>query len=246
MLDGKTALVTGASRGIGRAIALALAKDGADLALLATKENENSASITEEIRAMGRSCEFYACDITDPDRVNETVASVIETFKGLDILVNNAGITRDMLLIQMKEEDFECVLNVNLKGCFNMTRACLRPFIRNKGGRIINISSVVGLMGNTGQANYSASKAGIIGFTKSVAREYGSKGICCNAIAPGFISTEMTDAISDEKSREMLESIPLKRYGKPEDVANAVLFLCQDASGYITGEVLNVSGGLYM
>lgn len=246
MLEGKTALVTGGTRGIGRAISLHLAADGADIAIFATRENEASAAVLQEIEAMGRKAAFFTCNVADADAVNAAVGSVIETFGKIDILVNNAGITRDMLLLQMKEEDFDQVMDVNLKGSFHMVKACIRPFVKQRSGRIINISSVVGMMGNAGQVNYAASKAGIIGLTKSIAKEYASKGITCNAVAPGYIQTEMTEALSEQAAQTILNQVPVKRYGTPEDVAGAVTFLAQDTTSYITGEVIKVDGGMYI
>ena len=218
-LNGKTALVTGASRGIGRAIALRLAEDGANVAVIYAGSADKAEAV-----------------------VNETVKAVTNDLGKIDILVNNAGITRDGLMLRMKDEDFDAVLDTNLKGAFNMIRACYSGFIRKKSGRIINISSVSGIMGNAGQANYSASKAGVIGLTKSVARELASRGITCNAVAPGFIQTDMTENLGD--NNPLLNSIPLGRMGKPEDIAAAVAFLASDSAAYITGEVLKVDGGL--
>lgn len=246
MLEGKTALVTGGTRGIGKAIALSLASDGADIAVFATKENDASAAVIKEIEAMGRKAAFFACNVADAEAVDAAVAQAIDTFGRIDILVNNAGITKDMLLLQMKEDDFDQVVDVNLKGCFHMIKACIRPFVKQRSGRIINISSVVGMMGNAGQANYAASKAGIIGFTKSIAKEYAAKGITCNAVAPGYIQTEMTGALSEQAAQTIMNQIPAKRYGTPEDVANVVTFLTQDTTSYITGEVIKVDGGMYI
>lgn len=246
MLDGKTALVTGGTRGIGRAIALRLAAEGADLAIFATKENEAAAAVVKEIEGMGRKAVFFACNVAEAEAVQTSVAQVLAHFGRIDILVNNAGITKDMLLLQMKEEDFDQVMAVNLKGCFHMMKACIRPFIKQRSGRIINISSVVGMMGNAGQANYAASKAGIIGLTKSVAKEYAAKGITCNAVAPGYIRTEMTEVLSEQAAEAIMKQVTVKRYGTPEDVANAVSFLAQEASSYITGEVIKVDGGMYI
>lgn len=246
MLNQKTAIVTGGTRGIGRAIALRLAKEGADVALLATKETEAALSIANEIKAMGRHAAFYICDVADAEKVDLTIKAVMEHFGKIDILVNNAGITKDQLLMQMKEEDFDLVMNVNLKGCFHMTKACIRPFIKQRYGRIINISSVVGMMGNAGQANYAASKAAIIGLTKSIAKEYATKGITCNAVAPGYIQTDMTQVLSEQASGDILKQIPTKRFGMPEDVANAVCFFAQEEASYITGEVIKVDGGMYI
>lgn len=241
-LNGKTALVTGASRGIGRAIALRLAEDGANVAVIYAGSADKAEAVVNEITALGVNAKAYQCNVADSAAVNETVKAVTNDLGKIDILVNNAGITRDGLMLRMKDEDFDAVLDTNLKGAFNMIRACYSGFIRKKSGRIINISSVSGIMGNAGQANYSASKAGVIGLTKSVARELASRGITCNAVAPGFIQTDMTENLGDNNS--LLNSIPLGRMGKPEDIAAAVAFLASDSAAYITGEVLKVDGGL--
>lgn len=241
-LNGKTALVTGASRGIGRAIALRLAEDGANVAVIYAGSADKAEAVVNEITALGVNAKAYRCNVADSAAVNETVKAVTNDLGKIDILVNNAGITRDSLMLRMKDEDFDAVLDTNLKGAFNMIRACYSGFIRKKSGRIINISSVSGIMGNAGQANYSASKAGVIGLTKSVARELASRGITCNAVAPGFIQTDMTENLGD--NNPLLNSIPLGRMGKPEDIAAAVAFLASDSAAYITGEVLKVDGGL--
>lgn len=241
-LNGKTALVTGASRGIGRAIALRLAEDGANVAVIYAGSADKAEAVVNEITALGVNSKAYRCNVADSAAVNETVKAVTNDLGKIDILVNNAGITRDGLMLRMKDEDFDAVLDTNLKGVFNMIRACYSGFIRKKSGRIINISSVSGIMGNAGQANYSASKAGVIGLTKSVARELASRGITCNAVAPGFIQTDMTENLGD--NNPLLNSIPLGRMGKPEDIAAAVAFLASDSAAYITGEVLKVDGGL--
>ena len=241
-LNGKTALVTGASRGIGRAIALRLAEDGANVAVIYAGSADKAKAVVNEITALGVNAKAYRCNVADSAAVNETVKAVTNDLGKIDILVNNAGITRDGLMLRMKDEDFDTVLDTNLKGAFNMIRACYSGFIRKKSGRIINISSVSGIMGNAGQANYSASKAGVIGLTKSVARELASRGITCNAVAPGFIQTDMTENLGD--NNPLLNSIPLGRMGKPEDIAAAVAFLASDSAAYITGEVLKVDGGL--
>ena len=241
-LNGKTALVTGASRGIGRAIALRLAEDGANVAVIYAGSADKAKAVVNEITALGVNAKAYRCNVADSAAVNETVKAVTNDLGKIDILVNNAGITRDGLMLRMKDEDFDAVLDTNLKGAFNMIRACYSGFIRKKSGRIINISSVSGIMGNAGQANYSASKAGVIGLTKSVARELASRGITCNAVAPGFIQTDMTENLGD--NNPLLNSIPLGRMGKPEDIAAAVAFLASDSAAYITGEVLKVDGGL--
>ena len=241
-LNGKTALVTGASRGIGRAIALRLAEDGANVAVIYAGSADKAEAVVNEITALGVNAKAYRCNVADSAAVNETVKAVTKDLGKIDIFVNNAGITRDGLMLRMKDEDFDAVLDTNLKGAFNMIRACYSGFIRKKSGRIINISSVSGIMGNAGQANYSASKAGVIGLTKSVARELASRGITCNAVAPGFIQTDMTENLGD--NNPLLNSIPLGRMGKPEDIAAAVAFLASDSAAYITGEVLKVDGGL--
>lgn len=241
-LNGKTTLVTGASRGIGRAIALRLAEDGANVAVIYAGSADKAEAVVNEITALGVNAKAYRCNVADSAAVNETVKAVTNDLGKIDILVNNAGITRDGLMLRMKDEDFDAVLDTNLKGAFNMIRACYSGFIRKKSGRIINISSVSGIMGNAGQANYSASKAGVIGLTKSVARELASRGITCNAVAPGFIQTDMTENLGD--NNPLLNSIPLGRMGKPEDIAAAVAFLASDSAAYITGEVLKVDGGL--
>ena len=241
-LNGKTALVTGASRGIGRAIALRLAEDGANVAVIYAGSADKAEAVVNEITALGVNAKAYQCNVADSAAVNETVKAVTNDLGKIDILVNNAGITSDGLMLRMKDEDFDAVLDTNLKGAFNMIRACYSGFIRKKSGRIINISSVSGIMGNAGQANYSASKAGVIGLTKSVARELASRGITCNAVAPGFIQTDMTENLGD--NNPLLNSIPLGRMGKPEDIAAAVAFLASDSAAYITGEVLKVDGGL--
>ena len=246
MLNGKVALVTGASRGIGRAIARALAENGADVAVIYAGHPEKAEALCEEQRAMGVRSNPYQCNVADFDAVKETVAAVTKDLGGVDILVNNAGITRDGLVYSMKEEDFDAVIDVNLKGAFNFIKHCYPGFVRKRAGKIINISSVSGIMGNGGQANYSASKAGIIGLTKAVARELAGRGICVNAVAPGFIDTDMTAVLPEKAKEAILASIPMARLGAAEDVANAVAFLASDEAGYITGQVLAVDGGMSM
>jgi 3-oxoacyl-[acyl-carrier protein] reductase len=244
-LDERTALVTGASQGIGAAVAKRLAARGARV-VLAARSVDKLESLAEEIRAVGGAAHPLALDVADPDSVGETLRELPEDFAEVGILVNNAGVTADNLLARMTLEDWERVLRVNLTGTFVVTKALLRGMMRRRWGRVINISSVVGLMGNAGQANYAASKAGQVGFTKSLARELGSRGITVNAVAPGYILTAMTENLA-ESSREALESqIVLKRLGTVDDVSAAVLFLASEEAGYITGEVLNVSGGLYI
>ncbi len=239
-LEGKTALITGASRGIGRAIAEKLHLAGAKVILIARNE-ERLKELSEKLE----NSEYYPLDITDRKQVLETLKE-LQKENHIDILVNNAGITRDNILLAMKEEEIDEVIDTNLKSVLFITKQVLRKMLKKRYGRIINITSVIGLMGNAGQSNYAASKAGIIGFTKSLAKEIGSRNITVNAIAPGFIETDMTGELSEDVKKEMIKSIPLGRTGTPEDVANAVLFLASDLAGYITGTVLNVSGGMYI
>lgn len=245
-LEGKIALITGAGRGIGRAVALALATDGADVAL-ASYTAQNAESAAAEIKQKtGRRVLAVQADVGVAADVERLFTQVIDAFGRVDILVNNAGITRDNLILRMSEEDWDAVLNTNLKGAFLCTRAAGRIMLRQKSGRIINITSVVGLIGNAGQANYAASKAGLIGLTKSTAKELGSRGITVNAIAPGFIQTDMTDTLPAEVREQVKRQIPLARFGVPEDVARVVRFLASDDAGYITGQVIRVDGGLFM
>ena len=241
MLKGKTALVTGGSRGIGRAIALKLAENGADVAIVYAGRQDAAEETRRDIEALGVKAAAYQCDAADFDAVKAVVAAVGKELGGVDILVNNAGVTRDGLVFSMKEEDFDKVVDTNLKGCFNFIKHCYPGFVRKRAGKILNISSVCGIMGNAGQANYSASKAGVIGLTKAVAREPAGRGICCNAIAPGLIETDMTEALD---KTALLSSIPLGRAGKPEDVAALTLFLAGPGGDYITGEVIRVDGGM--
>jgi len=246
MLKGKTALVTGASRGIGRAIALELARQGADIALLYAGNTEAAASAAEEVRSLGARAEVFQCDVSDHDAVKTAVSAALAAFGGLDILVNNAGITRDGLLLTMKEADYDAVLDTNLKGAYNTIRHVAPHFVKRRGGRIINISSVAGLIGNAGQANYAAAKAGLIGLTKSAARELASRGITVNAVAPGFIATDMTEKLPDAAKGALLSAIPLKRMGTAQEVASLVAFLAGPGAAYITGTVVRVDGGLAM
>ena len=242
MLKGKVALVTGGSRGIGAAVARKLASLGADIAVVYAGNRDAAEAVCQECRdSFGVKAQAYRCDVADFTAVKEAVAQVKADFGTVHILVNNAGVTRDGLIAMMKEEDFDQVVSTNLKGAFNMIRHCSSLFIRNRGGSIINISSASGVMGNAGQANYSASKAGIIGLTKSVARELAARGVTCNAVAPGFIATDMTKGLEDTP---LANSIPLGRMGQPEDVADAVAFLA--CAGYVTGVVLHVDGGIAM
>lgn len=242
MLKGKNAIITGGSRGIGRAIALKLAEQGANIAVIYHGSKEAAEETCTEARAFGVEAYSYKCNIADFKEVKETLDEAIKEMKKIDILVNNAGITKDGLIYSMKEEDFDRVVDTNLKGTFNTIKHLTGHFIKNRAGKIVNISSIAGIIGNPGQANYSASKAGIIGLTKAVAKELGSRGICCNAIAPGFIETEMTKEFL--KREELIKAIPLGYMGKTEDVAELVLFLASDKSNYITGEVIRIDGGL--
>lgn len=245
-LSGKVALVTGASRGIGRQIAVTLAGYGAFVVVNYNGSEAKASEVVREITENGGRAEAIQCNVAEFDKAKELIDRVVKTYGRLDILVNNAGITRDNLIMKMSEEDFDAVISTNLKGAFNCVKHVSRQMLKQRGGRIINISSVSGVMGNAGQANYCASKAGIIGFTKSVARELGSRGITSNAVAPGFIQTEMTDVLSDEVKKAMGEQIPLKRFGETKDIAEAVAFLASDEAAYITGQVLHVDGGMAM
>lgn len=245
MLKGKTAVITGGARGIGAAITEKFASCGADTVILDIGGEENAGRLAEEItKKYGTASKFYHCDVTNFEMCRETAKKITDEFGKIDILVNNAGITRDALLMTMDDEAFDAVISTNLKGCFNMTKACSRSFIKNKYGKIINISSVSALHGIAGQANYSSSKAGIIALTKVTAKELGAKNVCCNAIAPGFITTDMTKDLGSDD--EFLKSIPLKRLGAPGDVANLAVFLASDLSAYVTGEVIRCDGGLAM
>ncbi|MCI6157990.1 MAG: 3-oxoacyl-[acyl-carrier-protein] reductase [Selenomonadaceae bacterium] len=246
LLDGKTALVTGASRGIGRAVALKLAGEGAKVAINFAGSTSKAEAVKQEIEAQGGEAMLVQADVSKADAVEEMVTKVQEAFGTIDILVNNAGITRDGLLLRMKEEDFDAVINTNLKGVFHVTKVVSKLMMKKRTGRIVNMASVVGLVGNAGQTNYAAAKAGVIGFTKSAARELAARGITVNAVAPGFIHTDMTDAMPEKAKEATLATIPLKRIGEPEDVANAVLFLASDCASYITGQVFAVDGGMVM
>jgi 3-oxoacyl-[acyl-carrier protein] reductase len=246
MLDQKIALVTGAGRGIGKAIALRLAMEGATVIVNYNGSAARAEETVREIRDMGQMAESYQCNVSDYDAVAEMIQYVVKTYGRLDILVNNAGITKDNLIMRMSEQDFDDVLDINLKGTFHTIRHTARQMLKQRSGRIINISSVSGVLGNAGQANYAASKAGVIGLTKTMARELASRGITVNAVAPGFVETDMTGSMDEKIIQEAVKQIPLGRMGKPEEIASAVAYLSQDESGYITGQVLCVDGGMAM
>jgi 3-oxoacyl-[acyl-carrier protein] reductase len=245
ILDQQIAVVTGAGRGIGRAIALKFAGEGADVVCV-SRTAENSRKVADEVQALGRRSWAVAVDVADPAGVNAAVEEMLKEPGRVDILVNNAGVTRDNLLMRMSEEEWDTVLNTNLRGAFVLTKAFTRSFLKQKSGRIINVASVVGLIGNAGQSNYAASKAGLIGFTKSVAREFASRGITVNALAPGFIETDMTAVLKDEIKTELLKRIPLGALGQVDDIASAALYLASPAARYVTGQVLAVDGGMVM
>jgi len=244
VFNSRVAIVTGASRGIGRAIALALARGGAAVVVNYTSRADAAAQTVEALKDAGGRALAFRADVADPGEAAGLVKAAVDEFGRVDILVNNAGVTRDNLILRMKDEDWDTVFGVNLKGAFNCARAAVRGMVKNHYGRIINISSVVGLTGNSGQANYCAAKAGLIGFTKAMAKELGSRSITVNAVAPGFINTEMTAGLAEEMKKKMLAQVPLKRFGVPEEVAGAVVFLASDAAGYITGQTITVDGGM--
>lgn len=244
ILEGKVAIITGASRGIGRGIAEVFAKHGANVAFTYSSSAASAQELENELNALGVKAKGYQSNAADFDQAHQLIDDVLAEFGTIDVLINNAGITKDNLLMRMSEEDFDQVIDVNLKSVFNMTKAVQKTMLKNRAGSIINMSSVVGVKGNAGQTNYAASKAGVIGFTKSVALELGSRNIRCNAIAPGFIETEMTGKLNEDVVQGWRESIPLKRGGTTEDVANACLFLASDLSAYVTGQVMNVDGGM--
>jgi 3-oxoacyl-[acyl-carrier protein] reductase len=246
MLTGKIAVVTGASRGIGRQIALTLAEKGATVIVNYNGSAAKAEEVVSEIQAAGGQAEAVQCNVSDFEKAAELMNYVVKKYSRVDILVNNAGITRDNLLMKMSEEDFDAVINTNLKGAFNCIRHISRQMLKQRSGRIINIASVSGVLGNAGQANYSASKAGVIGMTKAVARELASRGITANAIAPGFVDTEMTQVLADNVKEAAVEQIPMKRFGSTKDIANTVAFLASEEAGYITGQVICVDGGMAM
>jgi len=244
LLEGKTVIITGATRGIGKGVALKLAEQGANIAFTYVTSKEKADAIEQELLLLGVKAKAFKSDASIMSEAESLVKEVNETFGSIDVLVNNAGITKDNLLMRMSEEDFDRVLEVNLKSIFNMTKSVQRTMLKQRSGSIINMTSVVGVKGNAGQSNYAASKAGVIGFTKSIALELGSRNIRCNAIAPGFIETEMTDKLDEKVISEWRNSIPLKRGGTPEDVANVTLFLASELSAYVSGQVVNVCGGM--
>ncbi len=246
MLKNKVALVTGGGRGIGRAVCLEMAASGADIAIIYSGNEAAASETAGQVRALGRRAEIYRCDVADFQQAKDTTAAVIKDFGGVDILVNNAGITRDGLILTMKPEDFAAVIGVSLVGAFNMTKCLYQQFMKRRWGRIINISSVSGLSGTAGQANYASAKAGIIGLTKTTARELASRGVTCNAIAPGYIETDMTAVLPEKVKEAAVANIPSARMGQPKDVAAAAVFLASDGAAYITGEVLRVDGGMCM
>jgi 3-oxoacyl-[acyl-carrier protein] reductase len=244
MLENKVAIITGGSRGIGKAMALRFAEEGANVAFTDIRRDENMEQVEQELSALGVKAKGYASDASSFDNSAETVSEILKDFGTIDVLINNAGITRDNLLLRMSEQDWDLVMNINLKSVFNLTKQVIRPMMKARSGSIINISSVVGVFGNPGQANYSASKAGIIGFTKSMAKEFGSRNIRCNAIAPGFIATPMTDQLDEATKEAYYANIPLKRFGSGKEVADAAIFLASDLSTYVSGQVLSVCGAL--
>ena len=243
-LQGKAAVITGGSRGIGRAIALKMAEAGADIAVIYAGREQSAREVCTHAGEFGVRAECYQCDVSDFEQSRETVKKIIDSLGGIDILVNNAGIVNDKLILQMTEDDFDKVIDINLKGAFFMIRHCYSHFMKKRSGRIINISSVAGIMGNPGQANYASAKAGLIGLTKTAAKELAARGVTCNAIAPGFIRTDMTDKLSGLVKEQAVNAIPMKRMGAPDDVANLAVFLASDLAGYITGEVIKIDGGL--
>lgn len=246
MLTNKTAVVTGASRGIGRSIAIDLAKSGANVVVNYSGNEAKANEVVDEIKALGQQAFAVKADVSNAEEVQSMMKQAIDTFGSIDILVNNAGITKDNLLMRMKENEWDDVININLKGVFNCTKAVTRQMMKQRNGRIINLASVVGVCGNPGQANYVAAKAGVIGLTKTTAKELATRHITVNAVAPGFISTDMTDKLDENVQTEMLKQIPLARFGAPEDISNVVVFLASEGAGYITGQTIQVDGGMVM
>lgn len=246
MLKGKTAVITGSGRGIGKAIAIKMASLGANIVINDIPSSDYADAACEEIKAMGVECIVVKGDVRSADDVAELINTTLDKFGKIDIFVNNAGVTRDGLMLRMSEDDWDLVMDINLKGAFNCIKTVARPMMKQRGGSIINIASVVGVMGNAGQANYSASKAGLIGLTKTTAKEFASRGIRCNAVAPGFIASDMTDKLTDEVKKQYFDAIPLAKFGETSDVADVVAFLASDMSKYVTGQVINVDGGLVM
>ncbi len=246
MLEGRVALITGAGKGIGKEIALELARNGAKCVINYASSSAGAEDTVAQIREMGQEACAYKCDVSDATAVQEMVADVLKNYGRIDILVNNAGITKDNLVMAMKEEEFDAVMDINLKGAFHCIKAVTKPMMKQRYGRIINITSIVGLIGNAGQANYAASKAGLIGMTKSVARELATRNITVNAVAPGFIQTDMTDVLPDSVKEQLLSQIPMKKLGETKDIANAVCFFADEKAAYITGQVLSVNGGMAM
>ncbi|ABV62173.1 3-oxoacyl-[acyl-carrier-protein] reductase [Bacillus pumilus] len=246
MLTNKTAVVTGASRGIGRSIAIDLAKNGANVVVNYSGNEAKANEVVDEIKALGQQAFAVKADVSNAEEVQALMKQAVDTFGSIDILVNNAGITKDNLLMRMKENEWDDVININLKGVFNCTKAVTRQMMKQRSGRIINLASVVGVCGNPGQANYVAAKAGVIGLTKTTAKELATRHITVNAVAPGFISTDMTDKLDENVQTEMLKQIPLARFGAPEDISNVVVFLASEGAGYITGQTIQVDGGMVM
>ena len=246
MLQGKTAIITGSGRGIGKAIAMKLASLGANIVINDIPQSEDADKTSEEIKAMGVDSIVVKGDVRKTEDVQELIKKTLDKFGKIDIFVNNAGVTRDGLMLRMSEDDWDLVMDINLKGAFNCIKAVARPMMKQRSGSVVNIASVVGVMGNAGQANYSASKAGLIGLTKTTAKEFASRGIRCNAVAPGFIESAMTDKLPDDVKQEYFKAIPLAKFGKVEEVADVVAFLASDMSSYVTGQVINIDGGLHM
>ncbi len=245
LVEGKIAVVTGAAQGIGKAIALCLAREGADV-IISDIDKEKAQEVASEVESLGRRSLPVTVDVTDDEEIGKAVTKSLDKFNRMDILVNNAGMTSDALIVRMKHSEWEDVINTNLTGAFNWMKACVKPMMKQRSGRIVNISSVIGLVGNAGQANYAASKAGILGLTKSAAKELAPWHINVNAVAPGFIATRMTEKLPEQVKKKMLSNIPAGRWGEPEEVARAVLFLVSEMSSYITGQVINVDGGMVM